>query len=1101
MQRCLEVVADAILQVVLFQVEADENASFLQEPDPRPLVEGVQMLLDLAKLKAAQWGETAQAENKERMLQMCTDLGSHTSNIALLMPRLLSDAYDQAAKDELLYEAKDAMVTTVRLLELADAYDILSVEKAAVRLQRAQRDIIATTMENLQEEVQHYIFESVTMAKEVAKRAEYVPDEVMSHQLLEANAILSSLPEHIIKLVVHLSKQPHAYVVREQLQQEEVCMLEAIDLVVRLTRESHEAMFRGLLMDLEPIDRNSMVNRGLPDGASCYALLDEMRRQVNGMGESERGPTDGGTIQRLVGAAKNLNSTMLRLRSAVATAAEETDSERLRSLIEDAARKLENTLKDLLLALKSTASNPNDMQQLDAACLRCLGALDALGRALEGDEGFDLLNCATSNVQKALAELRGALEDGDNAKLIAATKAAVTDLRGEGDGTADLRGLLEGTKAVVAGGEQDEEAVKRLLQALANCKRSTNLLSCVSPSWSLLQAVADAMQASRFLITEGSGTTAQGRLLPQQYAAAIDSVSAIVSARTFAEDCDSEELQGLQDAMVKLSSARDRLLAQLGDDCAAADREATIKEHDHALTDLVGKGVGKRSTSGLEESAAALLKSSAAAEHALSGLTAAIRAPETEKSKEEFTAAQVDAQRALIEQSLIAQVHDVHKGGVQEMVESVADWRCLEEEVRALSHGFAAAKDSMDVEKRSASTSETALRRCFSQNSASLCLCDGAIEVEVHAGQVTGEGGVVDKKHLTATVDALAQQQLMCTVLSGHISGCDSAEAIAQQRDLSKAAERASGAKKRLAASAGDVLYNPVDHIARARFVRDLTEVVEASEAMAQAAYPSLLTRMVESGEKLNSVLEKGPQEEPLEKKQLLTRFKKQLDLAEGVAGQCHEQRIKNALLRLHRGGTGLYVDCCARAQSGGAVEELRPKVLQVNRTLVDFAKKGGLQRKRAGPDTLERIVEECAAATKDLVVDGSPRGQLHALLKSISDNLAVMHAAADAMEKKGLINNAKSISVTTGGLAPIARLIIEPIQEKKARNQMLIAVNAAKNFSVQLKILAAVKTASGDGDPTADGQLITCARQLVTNVIGAVNAAEVCDIVARHGG
>lgn len=103
MQQCLEVVADAILQVVLFQVEADENTSYLQKPDPRPLVEGVQMLLDLAKLKAAQWGETAQADNKERMLQMCTALGSHTRQIALLMPRLLTDAYDQVRYCRSLY--------------------------------------------------------------------------------------------------------------------------------------------------------------------------------------------------------------------------------------------------------------------------------------------------------------------------------------------------------------------------------------------------------------------------------------------------------------------------------------------------------------------------------------------------------------------------------------------------------------------------------------------------------------------------------------------------------------------------------------------------------------------------------------------------------------------------------------------------------------------------------------------------------------------------------------------------------------------------------------------------------------------------------------
>ena len=47
LEECLDQIADAVLQVVLFQVEADENDSFLRHPDVSPLCDSIDLLVGL----------------------------------------------------------------------------------------------------------------------------------------------------------------------------------------------------------------------------------------------------------------------------------------------------------------------------------------------------------------------------------------------------------------------------------------------------------------------------------------------------------------------------------------------------------------------------------------------------------------------------------------------------------------------------------------------------------------------------------------------------------------------------------------------------------------------------------------------------------------------------------------------------------------------------------------------------------------------------------------------------------------------------------------------------------------------------------------------
>lgn len=183
MQNCLEVIADAVLQVVLFQVEADHNESYLVNPDATPLVQGVMLLIDLAKKKAALWSETEQQQNQGKMIELCHELHQVTIKIAEFLEKLKSDAYDQATKEELLFAAKNCMVFTVHLMKLADLYDVYHIEKSGGYYKNEQKKFLATEPRLFQENLQNYVISSVNLGKEVVGRANYIVDSVMQERL------------------------------------------------------------------------------------------------------------------------------------------------------------------------------------------------------------------------------------------------------------------------------------------------------------------------------------------------------------------------------------------------------------------------------------------------------------------------------------------------------------------------------------------------------------------------------------------------------------------------------------------------------------------------------------------------------------------------------------------------------------------------------------------------------------------------------------------------------------------------------------------------------------------------------------------------------
>jgi hypothetical protein len=90
----LESIADTVLQLVLFQVEAKENESTLVRLDVAPLLSSIKFLVDLAKRKAQRWTEVGEKKNQSQMLKACATMAEATSKIDEGLETLRKDPFD-----------------------------------------------------------------------------------------------------------------------------------------------------------------------------------------------------------------------------------------------------------------------------------------------------------------------------------------------------------------------------------------------------------------------------------------------------------------------------------------------------------------------------------------------------------------------------------------------------------------------------------------------------------------------------------------------------------------------------------------------------------------------------------------------------------------------------------------------------------------------------------------------------------------------------------------------------------------------------------------------------------------------------------------------
>ncbi|KYQ94436.1 putative actin binding protein [Tieghemostelium lacteum] len=157
-------------------------------------------------------------------------------------------------------------------------------------------------------------------------------------------------------------------------------------------------------------------------------------------------------------------------------------------------------------------------------------------------------------------------------------------------------------------------------------------------------------------------------------------------------------------------------------------------------------------------------------------------------------------------------------------------------------------------------------------------------------------------------------------------------------------------------------------------------------------------------------------------------------------------------------------------------------------------------EREKAQQDEVLAAAQKIAERTKMLNQDKSTaEGKLYSTASDIGSILKNLSIAASSNDKVGMINCSKQLSEHVNTYLQQAKETAAKCTDPKLKEQIITAAQAAKNFTVQLKIIAAVKAASEDDDPSSNkAQLVKCAKGLAKAVVQTINAVEIGSIRAK---
>eukprot|EP01092_Planopodium_desertum_P014973 TRINITY_DN77294_c0_g1_i1.p1 TRINITY_DN77294_c0_g1~~TRINITY_DN77294_c0_g1_i1.p1 ORF type:complete len:208 (+),score=67.85 TRINITY_DN77294_c0_g1_i1:76-624(+) len=145
--------------------------------------------------------------------------------------------------------------------------------------------------------------------------------------------------------------------------------------------------------------------------------------------------------------------------------------------------------------------------------------------------------------------------------------------------------------------------------------------------------------------------------------------------------------------------------------------------------------------------------------------------------------------------------------------------------------------------------------------------------------------------------------------------------------------------------------------------------------------------------------------------------------------------------------------------------------------------------------DQLRAAALKVKKATLHLEFDDTPKGKLNKVAKDIAEAMKMLSDAAISGDKAGIIRAARMISDFVAKIIDNAKQVSATCKDKKTANELMSMAYAAKNFAVQLKILAAVKASIDGTDPTAETQLVTCANGVANAVVKTIANAEVAQL------
>jgi hypothetical protein len=341
-------------------------------------------------------------------------------------------------------------------------------------------------------------------------------------------------------------------------------------------------------------------------------------------------------------------------------------------------------------------------------------------------------------------------------------------------------------------------------------------------------------------------------------------------------------------------------------------------------------------------------------------------------------------------------------------------------------------------------------------------------------------------------------------------------------------ANKAATLAPQLVTAAVGAIKNPADKNQRQK-VQQLADETKQALAETVAGYENADAMLVANADKLESSLNKltasaksgdtSTANAALDAAQ--SALSQQVLLARAVAHQAQTPEAKAAILKDAESAEKLVPELSSTAKaaiakpSDAAAQQklatVAAKTKDVNKSLANHGRSAQQQRierarkaQQEREEKARRLLEEDSVETVSLVlnertdklkVDNTTEGKLYGTAKEISAALALLSKAAKSGDKKGMIEAARELTRASQLYVTQAAAAAEKCHEPILKEQILTNAQAAKNWSVQLKIIAAVKAASDEDTSVAKDQLLKCAKGVSKAVINTVNSVEIAAV------
>jgi hypothetical protein len=492
--------AEAVSTVVLLATDVEENEKLAHNlvPAAQVVKQCSEALVSIGEEVVGQWRRALDDETMaQRTQQMCDSILKAGNVVYRTCRELASAPKDVNCKRELTEAAKEILLSTTQLLQLADLYESLKLIKYCEAV-LSVLDIFENVLQVLSDfnaVAQDIALGSVEVAKLVAVRLNFISHSEYVRRLRAASDYVRSNTESLILIVRESLERPTDAAARTRKHTACGDYRKTLEEIIEVTRLSSRDLMDRLNLNFDPLIRKKLPPPQEPEEEApldTSALEDAARR----LAELLRRLRD--AVQR--GDKPAVDQILKELQAASPQPIDPVREAALGVLANPASREAQQRLQQEAARLLASVIQPENewasrkgMEgDLDDAVKRLLRNLQNLRDATTKQKPDEAIQAARElakeiPVLEQLAERLASLGSLDPERA-ARIREAMQELRKE----SPL--LIAATKAALAG--NDPDALQRLLDALERARRAADALrkACQVPAQDEIKSIRDQVK-------------------------------------------------------------------------------------------------------------------------------------------------------------------------------------------------------------------------------------------------------------------------------------------------------------------------------------------------------------------------------------------------------------------------------------------------------------------------------------------------------------------------------------------------------------------------------------------------------------------------------